>query len=63
MHTGFESPEPYPLQTVEQTGEAKRVTLRADQDEGRIILDDVTTLAGVPSDAWRYRLGSRSALE
>ena len=63
MHTGFESPEPYPLQTVEQTGEAKRVTLRADQDEGRIILDDVTTLAGVPADAWRYRLGSRSALE
>ena len=62
MHTDFESVEPYPQQTVEQTGEAKRVTLRADQDEGRIILDDVTTLAGVPPDAWRYRLGSRSAL-
>ena len=63
LHIGFESAEPYPLQTVEQAGEAKRVTLRADMDEGRIILDDVTTLAGVPTDAWRYRLGNRSALE
>ena len=63
LHIGFESAEPYPLQTVEQAGEAKRVTLRADMDEDRIILDDVTTLAGVPTDAWRYRLGNRSALE
>ena len=63
LHTGFESVEPYPLEQVKQVGEAKRVTLRADKDEGRIILDDVTALAGVPPDAWRYRLGSRSALE
>ena len=63
LHIGFESAEPYPLRRVEQAGEAKRVTLRADMDEGRIILDDVTTLAGVPTDAWRYRLGNRSALE
>ena len=63
LHTGFESVEPYPLEQVKQVGEAKRVTLRADKDEGRIILDDVTALAGVPPDAWRYRLGTRSALE
>ena len=63
LHLGFESVEPYPLERVEQAGEAKRPILRADKDGGRIVLDDVTSLTGVPPDAWRYRLGSRSALE
>ena len=40
-----------------------RARLRADKERGVIVLDDRTTLAGVPPDAWRYRLGSRSALE
>ena len=63
LHIGFESAEPYPLQRVEQSGKVKRVILRADKERGVIVLDDVTSLAGVPADAWRYRLGSRSALE
>ena len=63
LHIGFESAEPYPLERVEQAGEAKRVNLRADKERGVIVLDDVTSLAGVPPEAWRYRLGSRSALE
>ena len=37
--------------------------LRADRERGVIILDERTTLAGVPPEAWEYRLGSRSALE
>ena len=40
-----------------------RPRLRADKERGVIVLDDQTSLAGVPPDAWRYRLGSRSALE
>ena len=63
LHIGFESAEPYPLERVEQAGPAKRVILRADKERGVIVLDDVTSLTGVPPDAWRYRLGSRSALE
>ena len=63
LHLGFESAEPYPLERVEQDGEAKRGILRADKERGVITLDDVTSLAGVPPDAWRYRLGNRSALE
>ena len=63
LHIGFESAEPYPLQQIDQFGHAKRVILRADKEGGRIVLDDKTTLTGVPADAWRYRLGSRSALE
>ena len=40
-----------------------RARLRADKDRGVIVLDDQTSLKGVPPDAWRYRLGNRSALE
>ena len=30
---------------------------------GRIRLDSETTLAGIPAEAWDYKLGNRSALE
>ena len=63
LHIGFESAEPYPLQRIDQEGEATRAILRADKERGVITLDDKTTLTGVPPDAWRYQLGNRSALE
>ena len=63
LHIGFESVEPYGLQRNDQSGEGKRVILKADKEKGVIRLDDKTTLTGVPPDAWRYVLGSRSALE
>ena len=63
LHLGFESAEPYPLQRNDQAGAATRVILRPGKERGVIVLDDKTTLTGVPPDAWRYRLGSRSALE
>jgi predicted helicase len=37
--------------------------LKADKEAGRILLDSETTLAGIPPEAWEYRLGNRSALE
>ena len=63
LHIGFESAEPYNLRRVDQDGPAGRPILRAKKKRGAIVLDSKTTLTGVPSDAWRYRLGSRSALE
>ena len=63
LHIGFESVEPFGLAREDLDGDAKRVILRADQDAGVIRLDDQTRLTGVPESAWRYRLGSRSALE
>ena len=44
-------------------GDPPKARLRADKERGVIVLDDQTSLAGVPPDAWRYRLGNRSALE
>ena len=69
LHLGFETAEPYPLERREKetpsTGSARtgKVILRADKERGVITLDEQTALAGVPADAWRYQLGSRSALE
>ena len=64
LHLGFETHEPWPLERQDKAGvEPKRALLRADKEKGIIRLDDQTSLAGVPPEAWEYQLGSRSALE
>ena len=63
LHVGFESAEPYVLERRDANREAGKPRLRADRERGVIVLDERTTLAGVPPEAWEYRLGSRSALE
>ena len=63
LHLGFETAEPYPLERIEKPGPPGKPILRADKTRGAIILDSQTTLTGIPEDAWRYRLGRRSALE
>ncbi|GAB1443290.1 hypothetical protein MASR2M39_21300 [Ignavibacteriales bacterium] len=40
-----------------------KTRLSADKLNGMIVLDDITTLTGVPKEAWDYKLGNRSALE
>lgn len=68
------SPQP-PSSSVRKRGEgakgkeasgkaaAPKVMLKADKKVGRIVLDTLTTLTGVPLEAWEYKLGNRSALE
>ena len=64
LHIGFESAEPYPLERHDRKEvDPKRAILGADKSKGTITLDERTTLAGIPAQAWEYRLGSRSALE
>ena len=66
LHLGFETAEPWPLKRHDvgaRHASPLRAILRADKEAGTIRLDEQTTLAGVPEDAWRYQLGSRSALE
>ena len=66
LHLGFATAEPYPLERRESRAAAAKggkAILKADKEQGLIRLDDQTTLAGVPAAAWRYTLGSRSALE
>ena len=68
LHLGFETADPYPLERVDVDSRVRgndggRAILRADRERGVITLDAHTTLTGVPADAFRYQLGSRSALE
>ena len=64
LHLEFETAEPWPQERVDKDGVTpKRAILRADKERNVITVDEQTSLAGVPDEAWDYRLGSRSALE
>ena len=40
-----------------------KVKLKVDKTAGIIDIDELTFLSGVPAEAWKYKLGNRSALE
>ena len=70
IHIGYEGVAPaklkrtdVPDEKVRKAGQTPKAMLKADKDGGRIIVDSETTLAGIPPEAWEYRLGNRSALE
>jgi len=70
LHIDFESVEPFPLiqtdipdDAVRATGQTPRVILKGDRDNGIIVLDTETQLSGVPTSAWDYKLGNRSAID
>ncbi len=70
LHIGFETVEPWPLQRVDAADERSRAAglspkpiLRADPEAGLITLDSETQLAGIPLNAFAYRLGNRCALD
>jgi predicted helicase len=64
LHINYETVEPYPLQQKEiATKEHPKAKLKAIKEDGIIVLDDNTELHGIPSTAWEYKLGNRSALE
>ena len=67
---GYESVPAFPVKRVDilddkarKAGLAPKAILKADKASSRIILDSETTLSGVPTAAWDYMLGNRSALE
>jgi predicted helicase len=68
LHINYETITPYPLKRIDLPLDESRKTtpktkLKADKTKGIIILDDVTTLEGIPKIAWEYHLGNRCALE
>ena len=65
LHINYETLEPFALHTIE-TAEIKllpKTKLKADRTGGVIVIDENTTLAGIPPAAWSYKLANRSALE
>lgn len=68
LHISYEDVEPWPLTRVDEPkkraeGSAPKAILRSDHDSGNIRLDADTQLTGVPEEAWRYRLGNRTAID
>ena len=70
LHIGYESVTPAKLKRIDvldekarKAGLAPKCLLRADKESGRIMIDSETTLTGIPTEAWDYKLGNRSALE
>lgn len=70
LHLKYESAPPYALTRTDvadtRARAAKvppRAILRSDHDAGTVIVDSETTLAGIPTRAWEYVLGNRSAID
>ncbi|HTL90275.1 MAG TPA: type ISP restriction/modification enzyme [Leptolyngbya sp.] len=65
LHINYETVEPFGLELVEikTTKTNPKAKLKADKTTGTIYLDDSTQLEGIPTEAWNYKLGNRSALE
>jgi len=67
LHLNYEQAQPYPLSREDLDAETLRRAivprLIARKEKGVIEVDTLTTLAGVPPEAWQYRLGTYTALE
>jgi predicted helicase len=64
LHLNYEKAKKYKLKQVDiETNKPNKPKLKADKEAGKIYLDQTTTLQGIPSIAWDYKLGNRSALE
>lgn len=64
LHIGYENAKAFPLKVTHTAAkDDPKAKLKADKQAGVIILDENTTLSGIPAGAWEYRLGNRSALE
>jgi len=69
LHIGYETVAPHSLTRVD-TPDPKRaegttpaVKLKSDSDTGVVVLDADTQLSGIPPEAWKYKLGNRSAID
>jgi predicted helicase len=67
LHLNYEQAEPYALHREDKNTESVRKAieprLMARKGTGIIEIDTLTTLRGVPGEAWDYRLGTYSAIE
>ena len=78
LHINYETIKPYDLKVTtlkpalskpkkdmfDNKNELKvKAKLKAIKDTGTIELDELTTITGIPPEAWEYKLGNRSAIE
>ena len=64
LHINYEEAKPFKLKEVtDKKIKNPKAKLKALKETGSIIIDEATTLNGIPEEAWDYKLGNRSALE
>ena len=68
LHVGFESTKPYPLKRTDKKVKCGRTKLKLKKPKTpdelpTIIIDDQTTLEGLPNAVLQYKFSSRCALE
>lgn len=69
LHIGYETVAPFALTRTDAPdpkraeGTTPAVKLKSDAENGIVVLDADTQLSGIPTEAWRYRLGNRSAID
>ncbi len=66
IHVSYEEQPEYALERVEQPGVAldwRVEKMRLSKDKRSLRYNEFLTLEGIPSEAFEYRLGNRSALE
>lgn len=64
LHINYETVKPFALkEKTDKEVTNPKCKLKTDKENGIIILDEATTLKGIPKQAWEYKLGNRSALE
>lgn len=64
LHIDYENASLFDLQEISTDNKIDPKTkLKSEKDTGTIILDENTTLSGIPHKAWEYKLGSRTALD
>ena len=66
IHVNYEQQPEYPLEKIEQPNVAlnwRVEKMRLSKDKHTLSYNEFLTLAGIPPEAFEYRLGNRSALE
>jgi predicted helicase len=66
LHLDYESLDPWPLEYIERKEvpfSERVVKMKLSKDRNSIQINDSLTLAGIPAEAFAYRLGLKSAVE
>ena len=69
LHIGYEDALPFALIRVDTPapkraeGTHPKPKLKSSPETGNIMIDEDTQLSGIPTEAWDYRLGNRSAID
>jgi predicted helicase len=66
LHVNYEQQAEYPLKWIEDKDAPFSYSaekMKLSRDKTQIVYNDFLTLAGIPPEAFEYRLGNRSALD